>query len=282
MPRLLVPVECGSGTKELVYLGRQRDQWLSILPSCAPCLSWMSSVFRVAPCFAGSSSVPSPCLDFQSTKSPISSEFELRSLLLVGSRCPRNSRKSTNARSVILGFTSSCSCEPELMVQSNLLAKAEFDTKERALGGVAVACILSVGCGLAGGPTSPVRLRTICGNGCGPSIFDVCVCVGLWWSCSQLVLMKCISWWSTLDDFWALFATALAQFLTEVAVLTSQSKRWKSVDNEYGRSTFYSKELDSVRDSRPPGARGGIQMLGTGTRPTAWPRSVRRVCLRLG
>ena len=37
--------------------------------------------FRVAPCFAGSSSVPSQCLGVQSTKSPISSEFELRSLL---------------------------------------------------------------------------------------------------------------------------------------------------------------------------------------------------------
>ena len=28
------------------------------------------------------------------------------------------------------------------------------------------------------------------------------------------------------------------------------------------------------------GARGGIQMLGTGMRPTAWPRSVRRVRLQ--
>jgi len=39
---------------------------------------------------------------------------------------------------------------------------------------------------------------------------------------------------------------------------------------------------DSVRDGRPPGAWGGIQILGTGTRPMAWPRSDRRVCLRLG
>ena len=40
--------------------------------------------------------------------------------------------------------------------------------------------------------------------------------------------------------------------------------------------------MDSVRDGRPPGARGGIQILGTELRSMAWPRSVRRVCLRLG
>ena len=40
--------------------------------------------------------------------------------------------------------------------------------------------------------------------------------------------------------------------------------------------------MDSVREGRPPDARGGFQILGTGTRPTVWPRSVRRRCLRLG
>ena len=39
--------------------------------------------------------------------------------------------------------------------------------------------------------------------------------------------------------------------------------------------------MDSVRDGRPPGAWGGTQVLGTATRPTAWPRSVRRVRLQL-
>ena len=40
--------------------------------------------------------------------------------------------------------------------------------------------------------------------------------------------------------------------------------------------------VDSVRDGMRLGARGGKQILGTGTRPMAWPRSLRRVCLRLG
>ena len=40
--------------------------------------------------------------------------------------------------------------------------------------------------------------------------------------------------------------------------------------------------VDSARDGRPPDVRGVIQILGTGIRPMAWPRSVRRVCLRLG
>ena len=40
--------------------------------------------------------------------------------------------------------------------------------------------------------------------------------------------------------------------------------------------------VDGVRDGKPPDARGGMQMLGTGTRPTVWPRSVRRRCLHIG
>ena len=40
--------------------------------------------------------------------------------------------------------------------------------------------------------------------------------------------------------------------------------------------------VDSARDGRPPDVRCDIQILGTGIRPMAWPRSVRRVCLRLG
>ena len=39
--------------------------------------------------------------------------------------------------------------------------------------------------------------------------------------------------------------------------------------------------MDSVRDSRPLVARGGKQILGTGTRPVVWPRSGRRVSLQL-
>ena len=39
--------------------------------------------------------------------------------------------------------------------------------------------------------------------------------------------------------------------------------------------------MDSVRDGRPPGGRGGVRILGTGIRPMARPRSVRRRCLRL-
>ena len=40
--------------------------------------------------------------------------------------------------------------------------------------------------------------------------------------------------------------------------------------------------VDSVRDGRPPGAPSGIQILCTGTRLMASPRSVRRLRLRLG
>ena len=38
--------------------------------------------------------------------------------------------------------------------------------------------------------------------------------------------------------------------------------------------------VDSARDGRPPDVRGGIQILGTGIRPMAWPRSARRVRLQ--
>ena len=62
---------------------------------------------------------------------------------------------------------------------------------------------------------------------CGPSIFDVCVCVGLWWFCGpaglgelHLMVVHLASW----TDFDAVFATALAWFLTEVAVLIASGR----------------------------------------------------------
>ena len=131
----------------------------------APCLLWMSLVFQVAPCFAGSSSVPSPCLGVLSPKS----EFELRGLL-----CWSGAGESKGAAKAVreirgrapmpdllaLASRPPAVAKPRVDVAIKPAGKAECVTKEEALGGVAVASVLPVGCGLAGGPTSLSRAKS--------------------------------------------------------------------------------------------------------------------------
>ena len=50
--------------------------------------------------------------------------------------------------------------KPRVDVAIKPAGKAECVTKEEALGGVAVASVLPVGCGLAGGPTSLSRAKS--------------------------------------------------------------------------------------------------------------------------
>ena len=78
-------------------------------------------------------------------------------------------------------------------------------------------------------------------------------------------------------------ALSSLQVFLQVSVSTLVRRRINPRPNSYPlyRSWWQTIRLmllswDSVRDGRPPGARCGIQILGTGIGPLAWPRSVRR------